>query len=93
MTARHCQGCRGYTRGWDTGCPGVGIDVLNEFIVPDVVPPLPFLSRLKVLFGLPVFMGVSAGPLAEPFEVHGYGDEMKDRPEESRILIRPIPVE
>lgn len=77
MTARHCAGCRGYTHGWDRECPGVDIDVLNEFIVPDVVPLLPFWSRLKVLLGIPVFMGVSAGPLSEPFEVRSWEDEIR----------------
>jgi hypothetical protein len=68
MTARHCPGCRGYTRGWDSECPGVDL-AGPELVVPDVVPPLPLLSRLKVLIGLPVLLGVSAGPLGEPFEV------------------------
>lgn len=66
MTARHCPGCRGYTQGWDAICPGV--DTEGQFMAePDVVPPLPFTSRLKVLIGVPVFLGVSAGPLGEPF--------------------------
>lgn len=80
MTVRHCPGCRGYIHGLDGACPGVGLSGIldGELIVPDVVPPLPFWSRLKVLIGLPVFMGVSAGPLAEPFEVACFEDEFKD---------------
>ena len=75
MTVRHCAGCRGYVHGWDTGCSGVPLGG-DELIVPDVVPPLPFISRLKVLIGLPVFMGASAGPLDEPFQVMGFEDEI-----------------
>ena len=73
MTARHCPGCRDYTRDWATSCPGVEISVLGEeFMTPDVVPSLPLRSRLKVLLGLPVLLGVSLGPLGEPFtEVPG----------------------
>lgn len=68
MTARHCPGCRGYTHGWDAICPGVEVSALaEEFVFPDVVPPLPLRSRLKVLLGRPLFLGVSPGPLGEPF--------------------------
>lgn len=68
MTARHCPGCKAYTRGWDATCPGVEISVMSdELAEPDVVPPLPFRYRLKVLLGLPVLLGVSAGPLDEAF--------------------------
>lgn len=65
MTVRHCRGCRGYTRGSDSTCPGAEISILDgEIMVPDEIPPgLPFLSRLKVLLGAPVLLGVSVGPL------------------------------
>lgn len=75
-TARHCPGCRGYVHGMDAECAGIDRDLsalAADFIVPDVVPPLPLWSRLKVLAGLPVLMGVSAGPVDEPFEIHPAG--------------------
>lgn len=65
MTARHCPGCRGYTRGWESECPGVTAGT-GEFTVPDVVPPMRFADRIRALFGLPVFLGVAAGPLGDP---------------------------
>jgi hypothetical protein len=34
--------------------------------VPDVVPPMRFADRIRALFGLPVFLGVAAGPLGDP---------------------------
>ena len=75
MTARHCSGCRGYTHGWDAICPGVDTEARAGVMAePDFVPPLPFASRLKVLLGLPVLLGVSAGPLGERFEHVPEGD-------------------
>lgn len=81
-TARHCPGCRGYVHGMDTACTGIDRDLsalAADFIVPDVVPPLPLLSRLRVLLGQPVLMGVSAGPVDEPFEIHPTGDADRAR--------------
>lgn len=71
MTARHCPGCHGYT-ATSAHCAGIGVSTSpdgDEVQVIDVVPPLRFRDRLKVLIGLPVFPGVSAGPFGEPFEI------------------------
>lgn len=56
MSARHCQGCTGYT-GAITECPGM---TMGEFETPDVVPSMRFADRIRALFGLPVFLGVTA---------------------------------
>ena len=77
MTARHCPGCRGYAHGRVPQCPGIdtaaGLD--GEFTVPDVVPPLSFRDRMRVLAGRAVLMGVTAGPVGEPFRVVVPGEE------------------
>jgi len=72
MTVRHCPGCRGYASGMAGGCTGIPVAsglAGADLIVPDVVPPLGLLDRIRVLFGQPVLMGVRAGPVGEPFEV------------------------
>jgi hypothetical protein len=63
MTVRHCPGCKGYDRGLAGDCPGMS---MGEFETPDVVPPLRFSDRLRVLIGLPVLLGVTPGPLDDP---------------------------
>lgn len=69
-TVRHCPGCKGYTHA-SSMCSGIPVSTElsgADLIVPDVVPPLGFLDRLRVLLGQPVLMGVAAGPIGEPFE-------------------------
>lgn len=68
-TVRHCPGCRGYTHGWGAECPGFAAGPRAEdddFAMPDVVPPLRFLDRLRVLIGAPVLLGMGPAPLDEP---------------------------
>ena len=77
MTAHHCPGCRGYTHGWGSECPGIGTGSAlddNEIRLVDAVPPLRLADRLRVLIGLPVLLGLREGPLGEPFETLPAGD-------------------
>jgi hypothetical protein len=63
MTVRHCPGCPGYVHGWaGTDCAGMA---MGEFETPEVVPPMRFGDRMRALIGLPVFLGVTAGPLED----------------------------
>jgi hypothetical protein len=78
-TVRHCPGCLGYTRGTRARCNGLGT-AHGDFIVPDVVPPLSFRDRIRVLFGYPVLMGVAAGPVSEPFDALSWEDRFASQP-------------
>jgi hypothetical protein len=75
MTRQHCPGCEGYTRHGNVSCMGVTA-AAGDFIVPDIVPPLGLWDRIRVLFGRPVLMGVTAGPVSEPLTLPlGWADE------------------
>jgi hypothetical protein len=83
-TTRHCPGCKGYTHASDA-CSGIPVSTElsgADLIVPDVVPPLRFTDRLRVLLGQPVLMGVAAGPIGEPFYLAGPAGEVERIPGE-----------
>jgi len=83
-TVRHCPGCKGYNHA-SGACDGIPVSTElsgADLIVPDVVPPLRFTDRLRVLLGQPVLMGVAAGPIGEPFETE-YPDSLPAWPGET----------
>lgn len=60
---RHCPGCHGYSgpTGWDGECPGTDITTgTGVFTGYFTIPPLNWLSRLKILTGKPVQMSAKA---------------------------------